>query len=405
MKRIRSYTTVFSALTLLFTNLAFGQNASSPVIGEKVFSDQQVRLVLSTASFYDSDVTNQYGYVLYRSFGGELIPFETSSEKVGFVDQKGVLRVLPKYDGVYNRDFSVDGLIPVQKGPRDEKGYLIDYCDGWGFLNMSGNEVIPCKFYIDELNYGGSDIGFLFDYFEEERRIICRKTGGSIKWGVIRSDGKVLIPFQHTSIKETTEGDYYCKSVGSDNSSPFSIRLRIVKNSQVEEVKKVFSKNAMSSPQKRLSLVFHQSVRVGRLEELEENSELINGGIVSFIKEQRDSLLYVTIVFNRDISKLPPMNGKLISVTLPEGLTVIDEDRFSGCDVLKQISLPETLESIGDMAFAYCEELEEIVIPSSVKTIGADAFWGCRKLKEVRIPSVTKFEVSSFPSTTTIIRY
>ena len=75
----------------------------------------------------------------------------------------------------------------------------------------------------------------------------------------------------------------------------------------------------------------------------------------------------------------------LIQVTLPEGVTSIGEYAFSGCSSLTSITIPESITAIGDSAFWGCSSLTGITIPESVTAIGEDAFSGCRRLTDVSI--------------------
>ena len=78
--------------------------------------------------------------------------------------------------------------------------------------------------------------------------------------------------------------------------------------------------------------------------------------------------------------------SSLTEVTIPEGITRIDREAFSGCWRLKKISLPKTLRSIGSEAFAETG-LESIEIPEGVTEIGDRVFYLCDKLEKVVIPS------------------
>ena len=57
---------------------------------------------------------------------------------------------------------------------------------------------------------------------------------------------------------------------------------------------------------------------------------------------------------------------------LPEGVTIIGNGAFKGCESLEKIVLPEGVTEIGDYAFDGCGFLKSIIIPESVKSIG----WG-----------------------------
>lgn len=78
-------------------------------------------------------------------------------------------------------------------------------------------------------------------------------------------------------------------------------------------------------------------------------------------------------------------------VAVPEGVTVIGKDAFSGNMEIESVTLPDTVESIGEGAFWQCENLSEIMMSDSVKTIGMFAFSGCKKLKSFVFPKgITK---------------
>ena len=80
----------------------------------------------------------------------------------------------------------------------------------------------------------------------------------------------------------------------------------------------------------------------------------------------------------------------LIQVTIPEGVTTIGDRAFSGCSSLTSITIPEGVTTIGDRAFDGCRSLTSINIPESVTAIGSSAFSGCNSLTSITIPeSVT----------------
>ena len=64
----------------------------------------------------------------------------------------------------------------------------------------------------------------------------------------------------------------------------------------------------------------------------------------------------------------------ILSVTLPDTITVIDGGAFWGCSSLESINLPRGLLTIGNGAFAECTALDAIVIPQSVSYIAEYAF-------------------------------
>ncbi|MBP6021146.1 MAG: leucine-rich repeat domain-containing protein, partial [Candidatus Methanomethylophilaceae archaeon] len=85
---------------------------------------------------------------------------------------------------------------------------------------------------------------------------------------------------------------------------------------------------------------------------------------------------------------------ELKSVTLPAGLTVIENHAFYGntlMDVTNKGILPESLVSIGEGAFGLCPALgsndNELVIPDGVSVLNNTVFHKCGKLAKVTLPS------------------
>ena len=87
----------------------------------------------------------------------------------------------------------------------------------------------------------------------------------------------------------------------------------------------------------------------------------------------------------------------LTSVTIPEGVTSIEEGVFHGCSGLTSVTIPSSVTSIGSEAFAYCTGLTSVTIPSSVTSIGSEAFRNCEGLTSVTVeweePLAVTFEV------------
>lgn len=91
----------------------------------------------------------------------------------------------------------------------------------------------------------------------------------------------------------------------------------------------------------------------------------------------------------------------LEEVVIPEGITTIQSNAFSGCTALTKVELPESLKSIGSGAFENCTSLKNITLPSALKTLSGEAFMGCTELRKIEIPeTVTKFYGSCFAGCT-----
>lgn len=76
----------------------------------------------------------------------------------------------------------------------------------------------------------------------------------------------------------------------------------------------------------------------------------------------------------------------LISVVLPENLSIINDLAFYGCTNLENISIPNSVISIGDRAFEYCTNLKLDTLPSNLTSIGLQAFHDCKQLNTIIIP-------------------
>ena len=71
---------------------------------------------------------------------------------------------------------------------------------------------------------------------------------------------------------------------------------------------------------------------------------------------------------------------KLVSVSLPEGITEIGKGAFALCTSLEQVNFPESLTCIDSNAFQGCTKLTEVHLPAALKDFGARPFGGCSNL-------------------------
>lgn len=84
--------------------------------------------------------------------------------------------------------------------------------------------------------------------------------------------------------------------------------------------------------------------------------------------------------------KLLAYKGKDERVCIPDIVSVIGRDVFSGMHFIREVVLPERLLGIADRAFKNCTGLEKIAFPSTLQTIGDQAFARCTALKSVSLP-------------------
>ena len=80
-------------------------------------------------------------------------------------------------------------------------------------------------------------------------------------------------------------------------------------------------------------------------------------------------------------------NTALQSITIPNGVTDLDESAFVFCKKLSSVNIPNSVKTIGKQCFRECTSLVNITIPNSVTSLGAWCFKDCNNLKSIRIGS------------------
>ena len=68
---------------------------------------------------------------------------------------------------------------------------------------------------------------------------------------------------------------------------------------------------------------------------------------------------------------------------IPNSVTSIGDEAFSGCWGLTSVTIPNSVTSIGDGAFEHCTGLTSVTIPNSVTSIGEEAFSYCTGLTRI----------------------
>ena len=97
-------------------------------------------------------------------------------------------------------------------------------------------------------------------------------------------------------------------------------------------------------------------------------------------------------------------NTEITDLVIPEGVTSIGSDAFSGCSGLSSVTIPDGVTTIGNSAFSDCSGLGSVTIPASVTSIGDYAFYRCENLATIvsfiEEPSSASFYDRSFSSIT-----
>ena len=86
-------------------------------------------------------------------------------------------------------------------------------------------------------------------------------------------------------------------------------------------------------------------------------------------------------------------------ITLPNGVNRIDQGVFTGCRTVKTLKIPDGVTQFGQSAFGGCTELSSIEMPSRLTSMGYYVFQNCYKLKSIKIKgSLTSIVGDAFNS-------
>lgn len=123
-------------------------------------------------------------------------------------------------------------------------------------------------------------------------------------------------------------------------------------------------------------------------------------GLKEFIVSKENPRYTVVdgVLFNKERTQLFSYpNARSATYAIPEGVTFIADQSFSGCTKLTAVSLPNSLRSIGSQSFNGCTSLTSVVIPGNVTAIGLKSFANCSGLMKVTIgPKVNSIFCDAF---------
>lgn len=77
----------------------------------------------------------------------------------------------------------------------------------------------------------------------------------------------------------------------------------------------------------------------------------------------------------------------LKNLVLPDGLVSIEYEGIASCKSLVSIDLPDTVTDIAEYAFASCSALKDVVISEGITKLNRSVFSMCKALKNVTLPS------------------
>lgn len=109
------------------------------------------------------------------------------------------------------------------------------------------------------------------------------------------------------------------------------------------------------------------------------------------------NLIYIKTTTNDYYYLLGTTTSSLTSATINDNCKIIGYSAFNSCSSLTTITIPNGVKSIGKYAFQWCSQLISVIIPNSITTIGESAFSYCEALKTIVIPEgVTKINKDTF---------
>jgi len=91
--------------------------------------------------------------------------------------------------------------------------------------------------------------------------------------------------------------------------------------------------------------------------------------------------LPVAIIGNGAFSNL-----SITGITMPNSITMIENNAFYACNLIQTVTIPDNVGSIGNSAFSKCINIQTLTIGKRVTSIGASAFDGCANIRELVIP-------------------
>jgi len=98
------------------------------------------------------------------------------------------------------------------------------------------------------------------------------------------------------------------------------------------------------------------------------------------------------ILFDRHITEIISYPAKKSGeYVIPDSVTNIHKNCFSGCTLLTKITIPGTVIEVGTNAFKGCSSLVEMIIPEGVTSIRAGAFWECSGIEIIKIPQSVSY--------------
>lgn len=76
-------------------------------------------------------------------------------------------------------------------------------------------------------------------------------------------------------------------------------------------------------------------------------------------------------------------NDEIVSIRIPEGVTLMENASVYACEALEELTLPDTLQVISTYTVYSCDSLQKVTIPAAVRFVGNYSFYACDNLRSV----------------------
>lgn len=116
--------------------------------------------------------------------------------------------------------------------------------------------------------------------------------------------------------------------------------------------------------------------------------------------------LNTALVSSRSLVGASMANRSLVSVVIPDTVTIINKSAFAACRKLERVEMSRNLEFLGNNAFSECTSLISIDLGNKLREIPNYAFSECHSLQSVRVPlHVQKIGISAFAGCKNLIEF
>lgn len=76
-------------------------------------------------------------------------------------------------------------------------------------------------------------------------------------------------------------------------------------------------------------------------------------------------------------------NDEIVSIRIPEGVTLMENASVYACEALEELTLPDTLQVISTYTVYSCDSIRQVTIPAAVRFVGNYSFYDCDNLRSV----------------------